>query len=197
MTEVKHILEPGCIFLFPLSYAIADIIAEVYGYKIARQIVWFALFTGFIFCISVRIVTLIPHPIFWNKQQNYDVVFSPILRAYLATTVASLIGNFLNIYVVSKWKVLWYGKHFWIRSLASTGFGELTFSIIGGSAAYVGIEPWNKIPFLMLDGYLFKMLYAIIAVWPAAILVVFLKRSEKVDVYDKEINYNPFQWSLD
>jgi len=53
--------------------------------------------------------------------------------------------------------------------------------------------PWSKIMFLMIDGYLFKMLYALIAVWPAAMLVHVLKRAEGVDIYDRGINYNPFR----
>src|SRR3990167_5666642 len=196
MIEIKHILEPGSVFLFPLSYAVADIISEVYGYRVARQVVWFALFSGFIFCLTLSIVATLPAPSFWNKQQNFQIVFSPLLRAYGATTAASLIGNFINIYVVSKWKVAMYGKHFWFRSLFSTAFGELTFSILGGTLAYAGVVPWSKIVFLMLDGYLFKMLYAGIAVWPAAMLVGLLKKAEGVDIYDRGISYNPFKLNI-
>ena len=197
MVEIHHILEPGAIFLFPLSYAIADIIAEVYGYRIARQIVWFALSTGFIFCISLRIVATLPAPEFWHKQENYDVVFSPMLRAYFATTIASLFGSFVNIYAISKFKILMYGKYFWLRSLLSTGIGEFIFSVIGGTLAYAGVMPIAKIPFLMLDGYLFKMLYAFIAVWPVVLIAAMLKKSEKVEIYDYGISYNPFKISID
>lgn len=196
MVEVRSILEPGCIFLFPLSYAVADIIAEVYGYRIARQIVWSALFAGFVFCFSLKLVATMPAPTFWHKQNHYDVVFSPILRAYFATTIASLVGSFANIYIISKWKILMYGKYFWFRSLFSTGIGELFFSVLGGTLAYAGVEPWSKIVFLMLDGYVFKMLYAFIAVWPAALFVFWLKRSEDADVYDNGINYNPLSFSV-
>lgn len=193
MVRIHHILEPGAIFLFPLSYAIADIIAEVYGYRIARQIVWFALITGFIFCTILEVVANLPAPHFWHKQDDYQVVFSPLLRAYAATTIASLAGNFINIYTISKGKILMYGKYFWLRSLLSTGIGELVFSTLGGTLAYAGVEPWSKIIFLMLDGYLFKMGYAFLAVWPAYFAVSFLKKSEKIDIYDEGINYNPFK----
>jgi len=50
--------------------------------------------------------------------------------------------------------------------------------------------------FLMMDGYLFKMLYALIAVWPAAMLVRALKKAEGVDIYDCGISYNPFRLSV-
>ncbi|OGT41301.1 MAG: hypothetical protein A3F13_09895 [Gammaproteobacteria bacterium RIFCSPHIGHO2_12_FULL_40_19] len=196
MIEVHKILEPGAVFLFPLSYAMADIISEVYGYRVARQVVWFALFSGFIYCVAIAIVSSLPAPQFWNNQEHFSVVFSPILRAFFATTAASLIGNFINIYVISRWKVIMYGRYFWLRSLCSTAIGEATFSVIGGTLAYAGVLPWSKIVFLMLDGYLFKMLYALIAVWPAAMLVGLLKKAEGVDIYDRGISYNPFKLNI-
>lgn len=197
MVQVAGILETGAIFLFPLSYAIADIISEVYGYKSARQVVWFSLIVGLLFCSALEIVAQLPAANFWHKQNDYLTVFSPILRAYISLTIASLIGNFANIYLISKWKLLMHGKHFWIRSLISTGIGEFFFTVIGGSLAYFGVQPAEKIFFLMLDGYLFKMLYASIAVWPATFIVFSLKKSEKVDIYDHGVNYNPFKLSTD
>ena len=197
MTDVHNILESGCIYLFPLSYAVADIISEVYGYRIARQIVWFSIICGFIYALALYIIGTMPGPHFWHKQTSYETVFSPLLRAYFATTIASVLGNFVNIYIISRWKVILKGRVFWARSLLSTGIGELLFSVIGGTMAYAGVEPWSKIVFLMLDGYAFKMLYACIAVWPVVLIVILLRKAEKVDVYDIDINYNPFKLSLD
>lgn len=193
MVEIFHVLEPGAIFLFPLSYAVGDVLAEVYGYSVARQVIWFSLITGFISCLALNIVALMPAPPTWQKQINYYVVFSPILRAYLATTIASLAGSFLNIFAISKFKILMSGKNFWFRSLLSTAIGELVFSILGGFLAYVGVESWSRIPFLMLDGYIFKMAYAFLAVWPIVIITSWLKKSEQLDTYDYSINYNPFK----
>lgn len=196
MVSVDHVLETGAIFLFPLSYAIADVIAEVYGYRLARQIIWSSLLCGLIFVCSIEIIARMPAAPFWPYQNDYAVVFNKIIRAYFSLTIASLLGNFINIYVISKWKILMHGKHFWIRSLVSTGVGELLFTVIGGTLAYVGVEPWTKIVFLMLDGYLFKMIYAFIAVWPAVMVAGYLKKIEGVDVYDYNISYNPFKLSL-
>ncbi len=196
MVEWKHILEPGAIFMFPLSYAIADVIAEVYGYAAARQIVWFSMFVGFIYCISLKFVANLPPPSDWKGQEGYLLVFSPILRAYFAITIASVLGNFINIYIISKFKILMCGRHFWLRSILSTSIGELVFTIVGGTLAYTGIEPISKIPFLMLDGYIFKMIYAFIAVLPVVLLATWLKNTEKIDIYDRNVDYNPFKISI-
>ncbi len=132
-----------------------------------------------------------------NHNESYHFIFGHIVRAYFALTIASIAGNFINIYFISKSKLLFLGKHFWFRSLLSTCLGELIFTIIGGSLAYVGIEPWSRIIFLMLDGYLFKVLYAFIVVWFVVLIAKFLKKSENVDVYDHNVNYNPFKFEAD
>lgn len=196
MVTIGHILETAAIFLFPLSYAVADVITEVYGYRIARQIVWTALILGFIFAAALQVVAFMPPAKFWHDNDSYKIVFGHILRAYFALTIASVVGNFINIYIISKWKIHLRGKYFWFRSLCSTGIGELTFTLIGGTIAYVGVEPWSKIIFLMLDGYIFKLLYALIAVWPSAFFAVVLKRLEKTDIYDYNVDYNPFRFGL-
>ncbi len=197
MVNVGGILETGAIFLFPLSYAIADVTTEVYGYKLSRQMIWVSLISGFIFCTATEIVTNMPPADFWPNQQHYEIVFNPIIRAYFALTIASIVGNFANIYIISRCKIIMKGKNFWIRSLLSTGIGELFFTLIGGTFAYVGVQPWSKIVFLMLDGYLIKMIYALIAVLPTTLLVNYLKKVESVNIYDNDINYNPFRLNLD
>ena len=196
MVEIHHILEPGAIFLFPLSYAISDVIAEVYGYRVARQVVWFAVIAGFFYAVSLDLVAHLPSPAFWPNEFSYDIVFSPILRAYCAATIGSILGAFVNIYMISKYKILVCGRHFWIRSIISTAVGELVFSVVAGGLAFFGVEPSKSVLFLMLDGYLFKMFYAFIAVWPMALLTYYLKKSENIDVYDIGINYNPFKLKL-
>lgn len=197
MVSIEHVLETAAIFLFPLSYAVADVITEVYGYKLARQIVWAALICGFIFTAALQFVTDIPSAKFSNHAESYHIVFGHMIRTYVALTIASIAGNFINIIFISKSKLLLSGKHFWFRSLSSTCLGELVFTIVGGTIAYAGVEPWSKIIFLMLDGYLFKVLYALVAVWFVVLAANFLKKAEGVDVYDHNVNYNPFKYSAD
>ncbi len=40
MVAFGPLLEPGGVFIFPLTYFFGDVIAEVYGYKLSRQLVW-------------------------------------------------------------------------------------------------------------------------------------------------------------
>lgn len=63
-----------CIFLFPLSFIFGDIIAEVYGYKIARQVVWSGIASIFIFSASAQYLSKIPSPAFWPYQSQYELL---------------------------------------------------------------------------------------------------------------------------
>lgn len=192
IVSFHRIVESSAIFLFPFCYALSDVITEVYGYRIARQVVWAGIICGFIFCAALEIISRVPGAIFWHHNSSYEIVLGNVLRVYIAMTVASFVGNFLNIYIISKFKIIMHGKNFWLRSLFSTGIGELIFTLVGGTMVYAGVQPWSKIIFLMLDGYLFKMLYALIAVWPTVLIVMLLKKAEKTDAYDYNVNYNPF-----
>ena len=104
---------------------------------------------------------------------------------------------FIVLMSFSKFKVLIRGRLFWARSLLSTGAGELIFTVIGGIMVWGGLQPWWKIAHIMFNAYVFKMLYASIAVWPTVWIAKLLKRLEQTDVFDDGINYNPFNLSAD
>lgn len=197
MISIGNILVPGAIFLFPLSFAIADVITEVYGYKVARQVIWSGIICGLIFCFSLTIVSKLPPPDFWHLQKSYDDVFGLLLRAYSAVTLGNFAGLFINIYIISKWKIIMGGKYFWFRSLCSIAIGELIFSIVGAIVGFTGVEPSSKVLWLMFDGFAFKMAYALIALWPSVLLARILKHTENIDTYDRNINYNPFKFSVE
>jgi len=197
IVHLGYILETAAIFLFPLSYALSDVITEVYGYAVARQIVWSSLLGGGIFCSMLTIINDIPDGGNLQAHNAYDIVFHPILRAYFALLIASLCGTMINIYVMSKWKIAMHGRHFWFRSLCSTAIGELVFTIVGSPLCYVGVEPISNMLKLASYGYTFKMLYALIAIIPITILTKILKVIENVDFYDYGINYNPFKIDID
>ena len=46
---------PAAIIIFPLSYVIGDILTEVYGYRLARRVIWLGLFCNLIAVIAIWI----------------------------------------------------------------------------------------------------------------------------------------------
>ena len=114
------------------------------------------------------------------------------MRYVISGLVGLLIGEFLNVYLLSKWKIILHGKFFIFRSLLSTALGQASLTIIVDILNYTGKMPTMDLIKMMVSGYTWKMFFAIILVFPAWMLVKFLKKAENIDHYDINTNYNPF-----
>lgn len=85
------------------------------------------------------------------------------------------------------------GKHFCLRSVGSTAVVTLILVIIIIGVDFAGKLPAGQIVRLMGSAYLLEIIYAFIFVYPAFFIAEYIKRKEKIDVYDIGINYNPFK----
>lgn len=177
--------------IFPLTYTITDIIAEVYGYKIARNLIWQVLFGDFLFSLLTCLLVKIPSPTV-EIQHIYDFVFSDLLRGSAAEILGVLCGIFANIYAISKLKILTKGKFFWLRSIGSSTIGEAVLVIIAMPILFLGKTSTGDLLSLMVFSYLYKIVFSIAAAYPATIIVRALTKSERVDAYDYNVDFNPF-----
>lgn len=195
-TMVGAWLEPGGIFIFPMTFTICDIVGEVYGYAYPRLFIWLGIFSEFIFAFVNTIVSHLPFPNFFHTSFAYQIVFDPTLRYVSASFVSFITGEFVNIYLLTKWKVLLKGRLFILRSLASTALGQACLTVIVDTLNYSGKLDHKGMLWLMFCGYVWKMVYAIIMAFPAWAIVQVLKKIENVDYYDVNTNFNPFVISL-
>lgn len=196
LTQVGAMLEPGGIFVFPFTFSICDIVGEVYGYAYPRLFIWIGVLTEFIFSIIVITVSHLPAPEFFHQAQAYEIVFDPTIRYVGAGLIGLLIGELTNVYLLSKWKIFLKGKFFILRSLLSTAFGQGLLTIIVDILNYFGKLSDQHLGWMMFCGYLWKMFWAVIIVFPAWLLVRYLKKAEQVDYYDINTNFSPFIFSL-
>ena len=192
IVALGSIIEPGPPFIFPLSYAIGDIIAEVYGYSLARKIIWLTLVFQLIYALMVTFVIKLPHPSFWTLQSAYNDVFGGILRFVIAGSVSVLASHFFNIYIFSKLKILLQGKHFYLRFITSSAIGGLVLVLIIILFGYAGRVDSKTAFNMFFSIYILELLYACFTAWPAWMICGYLKIKEKLDVYDTSTNFNPF-----
>jgi uncharacterized integral membrane protein (TIGR00697 family) len=196
LSDYFGFLEPGGIFIFPISYFLGDIMAEVYGYKLSRQLIWSTIICVSIFSVLVTLVTNSPYPPIFHNAEAYKTVFGSSILLFLGLICGLFASDFTNIYALTKFKILLKGKHFIIRSIVSTAVCELVFNIVTYSFTYLGFVSFHYFIVLIINSWLFKVAYSLIAVIPSALLVGFLKKHENMDVYDYKTNFNPFKFSL-
>ncbi len=187
-----EILLPGGVIGFPLVFTIGDVIAEVYGYRLARRILWETLASCALFTFAIAAIIKLPSPTSWHFQLAYDTVFGHLLRIFLAVFGGIIISSFANIYLLSKWKIYLKGKYFWARSFFASAVGELIVTLIADLTAFLGTMPFKEFTHMVLSVYLVKLVYSLLAAILASYAVVFLKRHEGIDAYDYGINFNPF-----
>jgi queuosine precursor transporter len=193
VVQIGPIIETGAIFLFPFCYSLGDVVAEVYGYKISRQMIWVSTICGFIFCISILGIIHLGSPTFWHEQKEFNDVLGPIMHVCLAMTVGTLLGSLVNLAIITRWKVILNGRYFWLRSIGSSSIGELVFSIVAGLITFVGVAPRDKLFWLIFNGWAFKVVYAIVMAGPATWMVRILRRIEGVNPKSYTIKFNPFK----
>ncbi len=196
LTTVGSMLVPGGIFVFPLTFSICDIVGEVYGYAYPRLFIWVGILTEFIFSMITIQVSHMAAPEFFDRATAYQIVFDPTLRYVGSGLIGLLIGELANVYLLSKWKIIFKGKYFIFRSLLSTAFGQALLTFIVDILNYFGTVTHHHLGWMMVCGYLWKMGFAVIMVFPAWLTVRYLKKVEDVDYYDINTNFNPFRFNL-
>lgn len=178
------------LLVFPISYIINDCIAEVWGFKKARLIIWSGFAMNFFVVALGLIAVAIPAAPFWEGKEHFDFVFGMAPRIVAASLMAFLVGSFLNAYVMSKMKVASQGRNFSARAIWSTVVGETADSLIFFPVAFGGIIAWKELLIMMGIQILLKSLYEVM-ILPVTIRVVkAIKKIDGSDVYDTNISYN-------
>ena len=176
--------------VFPISYIINDCIAEVWGFKKARLIIWSGFVMNFFVVALGQVAVALPAAPFWEGEESFNFVFGMAPRIVVASLSAFLVGSFLNAYVMSKMKIASKGKNFSARAIWSTVVGETGDSIIFFPIAFAGIIPWNELILMMGVQIVLKSLYEVL-VLPVTIRVVkYIKKVDGSEVYDENISYN-------
>lgn len=188
--QVGSITVTAGLLVFPISYIINDCIAEVWGFKKARLIIWSGFAMNFFVVALGLIAVALPAAPFWEGEQHFDFVFGMAPRIVVASLLAFLVGSFLNAYVMSKMKVASGGRNFSARAIWSTVVGETADSLIFFPIAFGGLIAWPERLVMMGTQIVLKSLYEVI-ILPITIRVVkAVKRIDGSDVYDTDISYN-------
>ncbi len=193
MIALGPLTETAGLIVFPISYILNDCIAEVWGYRKTRFIIWLGFFMNLLTVIFIQLAILLPAAPFWEGQTAFETVYSATPRILLASFIAFLAGSFLNAFVMSKMKLSSGGKHFSVRAILSTVIGESADSLLFFPIAFAGIVPTRELWILIVTQTALKTLYEI-AILPVTMRVVrWVKRIDGSDAYDQDISYNIFK----
>ena len=104
--QVFGITVTAGLLVFPISYIINDCIAEVWGFRKARLIIWSGFAMNFFVVMLGLIAVALPAAPFWDGAAHFNFVFGMAPRIVIASLTAFLVGSFLNAYVMSRMKLV-------------------------------------------------------------------------------------------
>lgn len=147
---------------YPITFLITDIISEIYGKKKANQIVVAGIFASLFsmgIILAANFAPAIENSPVSNKIFTSVFGLSPI--AVLASMLAYLFAQFVDIRIFHFWKKLTKGKHLWLRNNFSTFASQFidTFTVLALLCSFK-VLPWNMFYGLLLSGFLFKVIIA-------------------------------------
>jgi hypothetical protein len=147
---------------YPITFLITDLISEIYGKKRANQVVITGIFASFfsmgILLIANEVPAIKNSPI---DDETFNQVFALSPIAALASMIAYLLAQFVDIRIYHFWKNLTQGKMLWLRNNFSTFSSQLIdTSLVVGLLSVFGVLEWKLFWGLVISGFLFKILIA-------------------------------------
>jgi len=182
----------GGTILFPLAYIFGDLLTEVYGYARARRVIW----TGFLWtAVAAAVFALIdrlPAAPEYELSAEFGAILGQTPRIVAGSLAAILAGEFVNSYVLARLKVRTGGRFLWARTMGSTLLGQGIDTAIFLLIAFGGVLSAAALREVFVSNYVFKVGVEIAFLPLTYAVVIYLKRVEGVDVFDRRADFNPF-----
>lgn len=175
---------------YPITFLITDILSEIYGKKKANHVVIAGIFASF-FSLGIVYVSKLAPATTWStvNDATFLDVFGAAPLAVLASMLAYLSAQFIDIRVYHFWKKFTKGKHLWLRNNFSTFTSQIvdTLSVLLLLCSFE-IIAWDKFIGLLISGVIFKVLIAALDT-PILYIIVYgfrkyfhLKPGEEIDL---------------
>lgn len=183
--------------VIPIVFALGDIIAEAYGYRITMKILFSAIICQFLYGVLMMLILQAPSAPDNVLNVHYDLAFQHIFRTSITSCFSVSSGMFVNAFLISKLKIYMNGKRFWLRTLLSSGFSEIVLCTVAYFILYTGLKDISNIITIIYSVWSYKMVVSFLINPIVAYIGGMIKHIENSDVYDIGVNYNPFGKSND
>ena len=161
--SVGSIVLPTSALLFPITYIVGDIIAEVYGYKKARFVIILGFICNAFMVLFFALAIALPSASTWANQEAFATILGTTPRMFIASLSAFLLGSLSNAYIMDVIKKLTKGKKLWMRTIGSTIVGEALDTVVFVLIAFTGSVPSSVILTMIVCQFVWKVSYEIIA----------------------------------
>lgn len=168
---IGNIILPTAVLIFPLVYIVNDVMAEIFGFTKARDVILLGFAMNVLAVTLYSIAIALPAPIFATETaEAFAITLGSTWRILLGSFIAYLIGSFVNAYVMVRLKEK-AEKRLMLRCILSTLVGEGLDAAIFITIAFIGTMPFTDVLVMIIAQATFKTVFELI-VYPFTRVVI-------------------------
>jgi conserved hypothetical integral membrane protein len=165
--RVYSMIVPVGVIAYPFTFLATDLISELFGRKKAQMVVWIGFFMNMFMLLLMSINHWLPDASGVSGGTSlFEGVYEFMIKNTIASMIAYLTAQTVDVRLFHFWKRLTNGKHLWLRNNASTMVSQLVDSsailsilyFTGGLGA--DVTTLGALGILILNSYLFKFFFA-------------------------------------
>ena len=151
---------PAGVIAYPLTFLFTDVIAELYGRRIASRVVWVGFGVSILMALLVYFGGLLPSAPFWEDQPAYKSILGMVPRITLASLIAYLVSQHHDVFAFHFWRQKTKGRFLWLRNNASTMVSQALDTGAFITIAFWGTVPTGTLTNMLLTQYVVKLVIA-------------------------------------
>ncbi|MDR0504604.1 MAG: queuosine precursor transporter [Bifidobacteriaceae bacterium] len=179
LIKLGSLVFDGGALLFPLTYIIGDLLAEVWGFAAARRAIILGFVLGAVASLSWWLVQLAPPAAGWDNQAAFEAVLGFVPRIVVASLAGYLVGQLLNAAALVRIRRLTRGRALWARLIGSTLLGEAADTVVFCTIAFLGVITGSEFLNYLITGYVYKCVIEVIFLPATYAVVRLVKRHEQ------------------
>jgi len=159
---------PAGVVAYPFTFLATDLISELFGRKRAQMLVWVGFGMNVFMLLLMSINHWLPNSVGVSGGLDlFEGVYQFMVGNTIASMIAYLIAQSVDVRLYHFWKRLTKGKHLWLRNNASTTVSQLVDSTAIITILYIAgnlddaIDDAGAVIILILNSYLFKFFFAL------------------------------------
>ena len=174
------IITDGGFIVFPLTYIIGDILAEVYGFAAARRAIILGFVMNGLAALAFWVTVYLPAAGFYPNQEHFANVVGAYTQLIMAGLAGFIVGQTINAWTVVKIKEHTKEKHLWARLVGSTFAGQLGDTLVFCSIAAhaIGISTFRDFATYTAQGWFYKTAVEVVMLPITYRLITYVKRHE-------------------
>lgn len=167
--DIYKMIVPAGVIAYPVTFLATDLISELFGQKKAQLVVWVG------FWMNVFLITIMSFnhwlPNAYGISGGLDL-FEGVYQFMVGNTIASMLAYLtaqtVDVRMFHFWKRLTKGKHLWLRNNASTMVSQMIDTVVILSILYISgnlgqnVNSPYALAVLIINAYLFKFIAALL-----------------------------------